>query len=68
MDSSGSAAGISHFIMADFAFSFLKGDRNAPVAVASLANTAQLFLELYWISALLSESPGRWERTTGDRP
>lgn len=53
--------------MADFSFSFQKGD-NAPVAGASLANTAQLFLELYCISVLLCESLGRQQRTTGDQP
>lgn len=63
----GSAAEISHFIMADFSFSFQKGD-NAPVAGVSLADTAQLFLELYCISALLCLSLGRQQRTTGDQP
>lgn len=63
----GSAAEVSHFIMADFSFSFQKVD-NTPVAGASLANTAQLFLELYCVSALLCESLGRQARTTGDQP
>lgn len=40
--------------MAAFSFSFQKGD-DAPVAAASLANTSQLFLELYCTSALLCE-------------
>lgn len=63
----GSAAELSHFIMAGFSFSFQKGD-NAPVPGAPLANTVQLFLKLCCISALLCESQGRQQRTTGDQP
>lgn len=38
------------------------------MAGAFLANNAQLFLELHRISALLCESLGRQQRTTGDQP